>query len=202
MSVRTTWLCCGALRTELEELHRIGKITGKLLFFDSLLHLNPAELETTLTAKLERVSQECGRMVLVYGDCCPRILNLERQYGVGRVNAINCAQMLVGRARYRELMLERAFFLLAEWALRWKEIFQIGLGLTMDVAHDLMQNSHGRLVYLDTGLVPVPRQVLADCAAYTGLSWRIERITLDPLLELLLEAQASSAVFSPKQERS
>ena len=120
------------------------------------------------------------------------MLDLVRQYRVGRVNAINCAQMLVGRARYRELMRGQAFMLLPEWAPRWREIFQTELGLTKDVAHDLMRDNREELVYLDTGLAPVPQEMLADCAAYTGLPLRIEQVSLDHLLEMLLEAQATT----------
>ena len=200
MSNTTGWLSCGVLRAELEQLLRLGKIQGELFFLDSMLHMNPMTLEAALTASLNRHELEPGNLVLVYGDCCPRMLNLVRQYKVSRVNAINCAQMVVGRSWYRELMQEQAFMLLPEWALRWKEIFQIELGLTKEVAHDLMQDNRGHIVYLDTGLVPVPQEALASCAAYTGLPLRIEHVSLNPLLELLLEAQAALPVCSLKEE--
>ena len=202
MSLSTVWISCGVLRAELEELLRLGKIDGELLFLDSMLHMDPRKLEVTLTAALERSGPEGGCLVLVYGDCCPRMLDLARRYRVGRVSAINCAQMLVGRARYRELMQEEAFMLLPEWTLRWKEVFQIGLGLTKEVAHDLMQDNRGNLVYLDTGLVPVPLQSLADCGAYTGLSWCVEPVTLDHLLAMLLEAQVSATVRAVTKDSS
>ena len=202
MIARTLWLCCGVLRAELEELHRLGKIGGELLFLDSMLHMVPPKLETTLTATIERRGSDGGPVVLVYGDCCPRMLNLVRQYRVGRVNAVNCAQMLLGHARYRELMHEQAFLLLPEWTRRWKEIFRIELGLTEEVAHDLMRENRRELVYLDTGLVPAPEEALAACAAYTGLPVRIEHASLDPLLDLLLEAQAAATISSTLSESS
>jgi hypothetical protein len=202
MSDTTVWLSCGVLRAELEELHRRGKIGGELRFLDSMLHMNPQQLQTTLETALGQPGPAGGRLVLVYGDCCSRMLDLVRQFRVGRVNAINCAQMLVGRARYRELMHRHAFMLLPEWAARWREIFQIELGLSAEVAHDLMSEHCGELVYLDTGLTPVPENALADCRAHLGIPCRIERVTLDHLLALLLEAEATATICPPQKEPS
>jgi hypothetical protein len=200
MSASTVWLGCGVLRPELEELLRLGKIRGELRLLDSMLHMNPLKLESTLSDAIERLYPEGGRVVLVYGDCCPRMLDLVARRRVGRVNAINCAQMLVGRDHYRELMREQAFMLLPEWTPRWEEIFRIELGLTKDVARDLMGDNRGSLVYLDTGLAPVPRQALADCAAYTGLPLRVERVSLESLLKILLEAQSSAPLQKSEGE--
>ncbi len=198
----TVWLCCGVLRAELEELHRLGKIRGKLQFLDSMLHMDPQKLEIVLAAALEQPGPERGVLVLVYGDCCPRMLDLARRFRVGRVNAINCAQILVGRARYRELTQGQAFMLLPEWTLRWKEIFRVELGLKEEVARDLMQDQSRVLVYLDTGLAKVPQQALADCAAFIGLPWRVEPVTLDNLLAMLLEAQTTATVRPSSKQAS
>lgn len=192
MNIPCVWVGCGVLRAELTELHRLGKISGELLFLDSMLHMVPQNLETALSLAVERLALDDRPIVVVYGDCCPRMLDLVRQYRAGRVNAINCAQMLVGRARYHELMQEQAFMLMPEWAHRWREIFCSELGLTEEVAHDLMRDNRAVLVYLDTGLIPVPEDALAACSAYTGLPLRIERVGLDTLLGYLLEAEAEA----------
>ena len=202
MNAQTVWLSCGVLRAELEELQRQGRLGGELRFLDSMLHMVPEQLQAALETALGQPGPEGGRLVLVYGDCCGRMLDLVRQFRVGRVNAINCAQMLVGRARYRELMQQQAFMLLPAWARRWQEIMQIQLGLSPEVARDLMGDHCGELVYLDSGLAPVPHAALADCAAYTGLPLRIEPVTLDPLLARLLEAESTAAVRPSRTEPS
>ncbi|MBK8475658.1 MAG: DUF1638 domain-containing protein [Opitutaceae bacterium] len=190
----TVWLCCGVLRAELEALHHQGRLGGELRFLDSMLHMSPPRLQANLETALGQPGSAGGRLVLVYGDCCSRMLDLVREYRVGRVNAINCAQMLVGRARYRELMHEQAFMLLPEWAHRWREIMRVELGLSPEVARDLMRENRREIVYLDTGLAPVPHPELAECAAYTGLPCRIEPVALDHLLALLLEAESAAEV--------
>jgi len=189
MSERTIWLSCGVVSVEMEELQRRGLIDGELLFLDSMLHMDPPQLEAKLTATLERKEGSCGCLVLVYGDCSARMLDLVRRFHVGRVAVINCAQLLVGRDRYRELMREKAFLVLPEWARRWKQIMKHELGLNREVAHDLMGDNRGVLVYLDTGLLPVPEQQLQEFSSYTGLPWRIDAVSLDTLLATLLEAR-------------
>ena len=200
MSAPTVWVSCGVLRAELEELVRRGAIHGELRFLDSMLHMDPQRLQDMLERALEQPGPEGGRLVLVYGDCCSTMLDLVRRHRVGRVGAINCAQMLVGRQRYRELMREQAFMLLPEWAVRWKEILEVELGLTPEIARDFMGETRGVLVYLDTGLAPVPAAALADCAAYTGLPCRVESVGLDHLLALLLEAESSATVRAGQEE--
>ena len=192
MNPSTIWLGCGVLRAELEKLHRDGRISGELRFLDSMLHMDPQRLQALLGAELTELGAKGSRVVLVYGDCCSRMMDLVRQFGISRVNAINCAQMLVGRNRYRELMRDQAFMLLPEWAPRWKEIMQGELGLPPDVARDLMRENRRELVYLDTAVAPVPRDAIEECAAYTGLPWRVEKVTLDDLLALLLQAESGN----------
>jgi hypothetical protein len=198
MRAPTLWLSCGVLRAELEELQRRGDLAGELRFLDSMLHMDPQRMETTLTAVLEQRGQEAGPLVLVYGDCCPRMLDLARRFRAGRVNAINCAQLVVGRARYRELMRGQAFLLLPEWALRWREVMETELGLSPDVARELMRENRRELVYLDTGLASVPQAALEDAADYTGLPCRVEPVSLDHLLAMLLEAESTAGARPPE----
>ena len=200
MTADTVWLCCGVIRAEMEELQRLGAIEGELLSLDSMLHMNPPGLETVLCAALEQIRARDRRIVLVYGDCSAGMLDLVRRFRVGRVNAINCAQLLVGRERYRRLMREEAFLILPEWAGRWEHIMKGELGLTRAVAQDLLGENRGVLVYLDTGLVPVPEQELIEFSSYSGLPWRAETATPDTMLAALLEAQAGAGLGAASRE--
>ena len=192
MTPHTVWLCCGVVSAEMEELQRRGLIAGELLFLDSMLHMDPPLLEATLTAALAARSGQPGTLVLVYGDCAAHMLDLVRRFRVGRVSVINCAQLLLGRERYRQLMREEAFLVLPEWARRWEHIMKSELGLNEVVARGLMGENRGVLVYLDSGLVPVPEQQLAAFSAYSGLLWRVEKVSLDCMLATLLAAQAGA----------
>ncbi len=188
----TIWLSCGVVRAELEQLHGQGSITGELFFLDSMLHMDPYKLETVLTAAVENISGKDNCLVLVYGDCSAHMLDIVQRFKVGRVKVINCAQLLLGRERYRQLMHEEAFLVLPEWSKRWEHIMKNELGLNSSVAHDLLGENRGVLVYLDTGLVPIPEQNLIEFSAFSGLPWRVEKVTLDLMLVVLLQAQADA----------
>lgn len=69
------------------------------------------------------------------------------------------------------------------------------------------ERSFGRLKAADFGEVDLvmrrlPREALDDCAAYAGLPWRVEKVTLDHMLAMLLEAQAAAVVQSAPEELS
>ena len=189
------------LRHELEQLHREGRIAGELVFLDSMLHMNPPLLESTLREALKRDAGGAHPLVLVYGDCSARMLDLVRQFRVGRADAINCAQFLLGKKRYRELMREEAFLVLPEWGTRWEEVMKDALGPNPVTARGVLQENRGVLVYLDTGVVPVPHRTLADFSAYSGLPCRVETVTLETALAGLLEAQAR-ALAAGREERT
>ena len=200
MNLSTVWLSCGVVRDELEELRRRGLLDGELIFLDSMLHMDPPLLEARLTAMLERYKGQDLCLVLVYGDCAARMLDLVRQYHVGRVAAINCVQLLVGRERYRQYMREEAFMILPEWARRWEHIVKNELGLNELVAHGLIGENRRILVYLDTGLVPVPEEDLRAFSSYTGLPWRVDAVSLDVMLASLRIAREKATVAATQGE--
>ncbi|WP_224981347.1 DUF1638 domain-containing protein [Geomonas agri] len=187
---KTVWLACGVLRDELSRLHRDEMIGGELFFLDSMLHMAPPLLERTLREQLRQRCGACDRLVLVYGDCCAGMLDLAREFRAARTDSINCAQLLVGRKRYRELMREEAFLVLPEWAERWREVMEEALGPDAAAARELLKEHRSVLVYLDTGMVPVPVRQMEAFSAYSGLPWRSERVELDTLLTGLMDAEA------------
>ena len=184
----------------MRQLHRLGEIDGELLFMDSMLHMHPPRLEAVLTEVLQRRAAEEGCLVLVYGDCSGRMLDLVGRFGIGRVDAINCAQLLLGRERYRRLMREEAFLVLPEWAGRWEQAIKRELGLNRSVARELMGENRGVLVYLDTGLIPVPKLQLEEFSSYTGLPFRVEEVALEHLLAGLRSAELRAMTESPGRE--
>lgn len=200
MNSDTIWLSCAVLRAEMEELQRRGSIDGQLIFLDSMLHMDPPLLETRLTEALQQNNNDSACLVLVYGDCSAHMLDLASRFRVGRVGVINCAQLLLGRERYRQLMREAAFLVLPEWAQRWEHIMQHELGLNKALARDLMGEHRGLLVYLDTGLVPVPEQHLHEFSSYTGLPWRVEKVTLDTMLASLLAARTKASDLGSEEQ--
>jgi len=189
------WIACGVLRPELEALAAAGRLTGVRIYLDSMLHMSPPALEVQLGRVLQdrALPKDLATQILVYGDCCPGMQGLLEGHGARRVDAPNCAQMLLGRARFRELMRERAFLMLPEWTLRWETVFREELALGPENARLCMQGLITGLVYLDTGVMPVPHEELEACGRYLGLPYRVETVGLEELERALAAALAPEA---------
>ncbi|MDP2875912.1 MAG: DUF1638 domain-containing protein, partial [Holophaga sp.] len=127
-------------------------------------------------------------VVLGFGDCCARMLEMQAEAGITRTQGINCCEILLGKDRYRALRKEGIFFFLPEWAHRWQEVFEKELGLNATNARDLMRDMHTRLIYLDTGLVPIPTHELQAASEYTGLPWETMAVNLEALRSNLEKA--------------
>jgi hypothetical protein len=131
--------------------------------------------------------------VMAYGDCCGHMEEFCSEPGISRTRGINCCEIILGRETYRKLRREGAFFLMPEWATRWKEIFAGQLGLSGPCAKAFMQDMHTRLIYLDTGIQPVPWDDLNEASGYLGLPVEVLPVSLDPLLASLREATRSAS---------
>lgn len=176
---------CAVLRAELAALAG-GLPALEASFLPSHLHLDPARLERELGVALDA---RAGRAVmLAYGDCCPGMRRLAARPGVVRTPGLSCCELLLGQAEYRRLLRAGAFFLLPEWTPRWRTVFTCDLELEAEAARALMGELHTRLIYLDTGVMPVPRAELAACAAFCGLPLEVRPVALDHLRATLTAA--------------
>lgn len=181
-------ICCSVLRTEVESLYPELLSDHKLRFLPSMLHMHPERLTSSLESLLEGELKQGHHVILIYGDCCARMTNFEVIPGVVRTRGKNCCELLLGSMEYRKLSHEGDFFLIPEWARRWKEIFSTELGLNQDNATCLMQDIHRRLMYLDTGLATVPESELKECSEFCGLPYEIQQVSLDLLHSTIEES--------------
>lgn len=186
-----TLLSCGVFQAEVRALGEAHWPDLKLGFMSSKLHMKPENLAIKLTAAVGKELEQGRRVALIYGDCCTAMADLTSRPGVARTRGNNCYDLLLGRDEYRRLAREGAFFLLPEWARRWREIFEKELGLNCENATGLMRDMHQRLIYLDTGLVPVPESDLQACAQYCGLPCEVMPVTLEMLHAAIQEALES-----------
>jgi hypothetical protein len=193
-------VCCGVLQTEVESLVQAHWPEQKLKFLPSMMHMHPEQLGSSLQPLLDDELKMGRRVVLIYGDCCPRMATLEAVPGVARTRGKNCCELLLGPEEYRRLSHEGTFFLIPEWARRWKEVFAKELGLNRANAAGLMQEMHNKLVYLDTGLAPVPEGTLAECAEYCGLPYEVRPVSLDLLHTAIEDALLRSKLTGHQDE--
>jgi hypothetical protein len=187
---RPACIACSIFRKEIEALQASGRLDLPVDYLNSMLHMVPARLETQLHGALAAARDQGAdrEVVLAYGDCCGHMDTLTSGPGITRSEGINCCEIILGTEVYRRLRKEGAFFLMPEWAKAWRQVFVGQLGLLGASAKTFMQEMHSRLVYLDTGLIPVPHRELQEASEFLGLPLEILPVTLDPLLASLQKA--------------
>jgi hypothetical protein len=154
----------------------------------SRLHMHPARLGEGTADAVGAELAAGRRVVLVYGDCCGAMGAIERRPGVARTQALNCPDLVLGRERYRQLSHAGAFFVFPEWARTWPEMFRTETGLGDADTRDLMREMHTKLLYLDTGIHPVPHDALRRCADAAGLPIEVLDVGLDQLAASIEDA--------------
>lgn len=177
---------CGIFR---EELRVLGpKFPGlRPVFLDSMLHMRPGELQDRIDELLEIRRPE--RVLFIYGDCTPRIVELCRRPGFAKTRGINCCEIILGREDYRRLRKAGAFFFLPEWTRRWRDVFERELGFAGGRGvEEMLREVHERFIYLDTGVVPVPHDTLDEIARELGLPMSVRETGLSRLEEGIADA--------------
>lgn len=181
-------ICCAVLKHDVMVLMKDDWPESEIHFLGSMLHMKPDKLANKLDVLIKEEIRNGHKILLIYGDCCVHMAAMTEKPGVVRVQGNNCYEIILGSDEYRRLSHEGAFFLLPEWARRWRHIFSVELGLNQLNASSLMGDMHKKLVYLDTGILPVPVDELRDCAKYCGLPWESLRVVPEPLREAIRHA--------------
>jgi hypothetical protein len=181
-------ICCGVVRREVEAVLAGLGLTGQMTCPDSMLHMDPEALEKALK---EQISRQEGSFMLVYGDCSPHMQGFETLEACVRTPVVNCAELLLGSESYRRFRDAQAFLLLPEWACRWREVFVEHLGFhDQSLARAFMNEYRRSIVYLDTGILPVPRDVLKEIEAFFAMPVTVEPVDLGILKTHLLRTLA------------
>lgn len=178
---------CGIFQAEMTALApRFPRL--RFVCADSLLHMRPDLLQVRIDALLAERSS--GKALFIYGDCTPRIVELCRGPGFAKTPGINCCEIMLGGVDYRRLRKGGAFFFLPEWTLRWREVFERELGFVGGRgAGEMLREVHSHLVYLDTGVMPVPQTILRDIERELAMPVTVLPTGLDRLERAVRTAQ-------------
>ncbi|MBF0505774.1 MAG: DUF1638 domain-containing protein [Nitrospirae bacterium] len=177
---KITCLACGVFRMEIEALARQGKLDCDITTLESMLHMKPAKLEQKMGRVIEAGQND--KFLILYGDCHPHMREMQDRGNVVKVAGINCCEILLGMETYRKLQKDQAFIFLPEWTLRWREIFTHELRLeNPEVAQTFMKEYSKRLVYVDTGVMPVPDKTLQDISEFFDMPVETLHISLENL---------------------
>jgi len=180
-------LGCGVLRREIRFLIEKNAWPLDTYFLDSALHCELDKLSASLTAALER---HRGRDIIVFYGCChPLMEQMLALAGASRTEGQNCADMLLGNARFSEELANGAFFLLEEWARRWRYIVTRSFGTAnIEIVREIFQGDRKYLLCVRT---PCSGDFAAEAeraGELVGLPIRWADTTLDNLEAVLQQA--------------
>lgn len=165
-------IACSVFKTELEYLKASGKINIPIIYLDSMLHMYPAKLQQLLDVKIKE--NNSYKIILVFGDCHARMVDYENNKNMVRTQGINCCEIILGSEKYKKIRKEGAFFLLPEWAERWKEVFVEYMGFkNSKSASRFMNDMHKKVVYIDTGYKETDNPLLKEISEFVGLPLEI-----------------------------
>lgn len=177
-------ISCSIFRYELEHLQQAGKLDIPVVYLNSMLHMQPKELQILLDAKIDEYRN--FKIILLYGDCHARMVDYEKNPNIVRSTGINCCEIMLGSAKYRKIRKEGAFILLPEWADRWKEAFVDYMGFkTSKAIKPFMNEMHKKLVYVDTGFQEKNKALLDEISDFLGLPLEIYEGSINELEKVI-----------------
>ncbi len=177
-------IACSIFRYELEHLVKEGKIKVPIVYLNSMLHMQPKQLQTLLDAKIEEYKN--FRIILMYGDCHARMVDYEENTNIIRTPGINCCEIILGTQNYKKIRNEGAFILLPEWADRWKEAFIDYMGFnTSKAIKPFMAEMHKKITYIDTGFQENNNPLFNEISDYLGLPLEIYSSSVDELEKVI-----------------
>ena len=175
-----TFIVCSVLAREVQSFLSLDYPDAEQLYLDSVLHLYPEKLYKTIETFL--ATREDRSCVLIYGDCNAHMKVMSQRPHCERTMAVNCGELLLGADLYRAYRNAKAFLFLPEWTERWRYIFQQELGFAKpSLAQEFMQENQRSLVYLDTGLMPVPWQHLQEISEFFNMPTKVVAVSTDHL---------------------
>lgn len=177
---------CGILRKEVDWLLRKNRWPVDTLFFESSLHSDYARLADTLKAALE--ANRDRERVVFYGCCHPLMDRIVAAGGARRIAAQNCIEMLLGQELFVRELSRGAYFLLEDWAARWKDVNSEIFGGRMDIAQAVYQGDRKYLLLLNTPLSSDFTAKAAEISGLIGLPVRGMSVPLTHLEAALREA--------------
>ena len=181
-------IACSVFRPELEALKASGLLSIPVYYLNSELHMRPERLYYYMNKLVGNLRKRGRRIVLVYGDCHGYMPELCALDCVVRTRGINRCELLMGRENYKTHRKSKSFYLLPEWTLRRRELLGQLEDMTSELTVDFMREAHNRLTYLDSGVMPLPRDEIEACARYFDLPFEVLDITTDFLQKAIKEA--------------
>jgi hypothetical protein len=162
----TRIIACGVFKPAIDHLRITKKYPNlRLTYLPSVLHTRPQMLEKYLLRKIASAKKRNERIVCLYGDCFPGIDDFCRQHGAVKVPGQFCYEMLLGTARFNQLMDETTgtYFLEKDLLVNFREYCMEPLELHDAEMRSCYFEHYQKLLYIrqptDPDLVSQARQL-------------------------------------------
>jgi Protein of unknown function (DUF1638) len=180
---KRVFIGCGILRKEIRLLAAKNGWSADYRFLDSSMHYDFERLEKGLAGQFLK---NAGRPIVVcYGACHPLIDTMVRDAGAVRTASQNCVEMLLGPEEFTSELEQGAFFLIEDWAGRFKEITMETFGNNEGVAREIFRGDRKYLLGLRTRCSGDFSREAEAASEFIGLPLRWRDVTLDVLETVL-----------------
>lgn len=184
---RVTLIGCGILRKETAFLIAKNRWPVDTIYLDSALHCDFGQLRDRLEKALARSRNR--EIVVFYGTCHPLMDTMLSEAQVFRTQGQNCAEMLLGEEVFARELAAGAFFLMEEWAHRWKQMTFMTFGTDNEkVIREIYQGDRQYMLCLRTPCSGDFSEMAEAAGALVGLPVRWMDVSLDHLEQVLQTA--------------
>ena len=139
---------CGILKKEINCLIKKNNWSLDTAFLNSSLHIDFEKLHDQLTVQLAKHSDQSS--VVFYGVCHPLIDNTVGDAHTHRTKGQNCVDMLLGTGLFTSELTKGAYFLLEDWALRWKFICKKTFGVNQEIVRQIFREDRKYVLAIRT----------------------------------------------------
>lgn len=175
-------ICCGILKNELSYIFKNNDV--KVTFIEAALHVDYEKMAESLTQAAEAVGGN-SNVFVIGNECHPKMDRLIADKGKV-VQARNCIEMLLGEKMAQFDAEARTFYLTPGLLENWKKVFIEGLKWD-SVEARLKFGYYERILFLDTGVVPIDDEKILEFFEFTQVPIEITQVSLEHLKTVLAD---------------
>jgi hypothetical protein len=183
-------IACGVFQKEIEQLREQLGFPFEAHYLEPGLHVDFDELKEALKAELEICRcKGCDGIIVVYGQCHPRIDEILKPYRAALIDCQNCVDAFITRKGMEDKARQGLYFYLSPgWLDAWREIFR---RLNWGPAEARLQmGSFKGVVYMDTMKDASDRELeLLEFFDFTNLPFEVMPVDLSHFGSLISKAK-------------
>jgi len=184
----TRIIACGVFKPAIDHLRLTKKYPNlRMTYLPSVLHTRPQMLEKYLLRKIVSAKKRNERIICLYGDCFPGIGDFCQQHGVVKVPGQFCYEMLLGPARFNQLMDETTgtYFLEKDLLVNFREYCMEPLELHDAEMRSCYFEHYQKLLYIRQPTDPDLISQATQLAEFLDLSLAISDVDYSHLESML-----------------